>query len=170
MDTFNQHTLGNTTKDFNWRKIGKTHIEAVCGAIFGEVPYSLLNIPTRIYNVVNVLANNTFSTVRKNEFTNDKYVNIFFSHDFEHYFFKWQHENIFSFQPKIVSNIGWGTLSHKENHQGVDLKDMQLGYFESGLIFRKLLFTFDLGFMYRYGAYSNPAFKDNFTFLIGYSF
>jgi hypothetical protein len=72
------------------------------------------------------------------------------------------------FQPAIMTNIGWGTLRKPEYHSEIKIRDMHLGYFESGIIFKKcLLRVIDVGCMYRYGHYGFDKFSDNFTLTFG---
>jgi len=39
----------------------------------------------------------------------------------------------------LVTNIGFGTMKNKENHHGLGYNTMEMGYYESGIIIRKLL-------------------------------
>lgn len=152
-----------------WQRLGRTKLMLQGGAIFGEVPYSLLSSPTGTHIPdFSLYIPHTFNLIRRNEFTNDRYFSFFFSHDFKE-FYK-SHNKLFAIRPGIVTNIGWGTLKNPENHEGVTLKDMRHGYFESGIVMRKLLVGLDFGVVYRYGAYTLDKTMDNFSFIMSASF
>lgn len=154
----------------HWPLIGRTKIMLQGGCVFGEVPYSLLGSPTGTYSPnVGFSVYNTFNAMRRNEFINDRYLYLFFSHDFRKLFYQ-SGSSLYSIQPEVVTNIGWGSLSKPENHQYLELQDMRRVYFESGVILRKLLLGFDFGVIYRYGAYAFDKTIDNFSFVIGVSF
>ena len=176
---FNFNRLeGSIQQAIHWRFIGKTQIEMHGGYVFEDIPYSLLFSPTSTFlpsKTLNTTLNSftSFATMRRNEFVNDRYLTLFFSHDFKHLFGKPRVEiaRIIDFQPSIITNIGWGTLRKPENHAKIEISDMHSGYFESGIMFRKFLFrVLDFGCMYRYGHYGFEKFSDNFTvvFEIGF--
>ena len=69
-----------------------------------------------------------------------------------------------------------GNLSNKENHHNIEYKTLNLGYYESGLVIRKLLdlrvYDLGVGVLYRYGPYSfdNVSLNFAYKFSIFYSF
>ena len=156
-------------------RIGQSNIRLAGGLVDKSVPYSLLftgegsnskNLP--------LVMNNTFQTMRPYEFLSDKYFNLFYSHNFGSLLFKTP-----KFKPQflIVQNSGWGTLRNS-SYQGIDFKEKEKGYFESGLIINnilrlKYLNVFYLGFgfgtFYRYGSYSFDKTIDNFAFRLSVS-
>ena len=165
----------NIQQAIHWRLIGKTRFELHGGYVVEDIPYSLLFSPASTFlsgKNMNLTINSftSFATMRRNEFVNDQYLALFFSHDFKHLFGKpsVKVRKFIDFQPAILTNIGWGTLRKPENHSGVEVSDMHLGYFESGVMFRKLLLgRLDVGCMYRYGHYGFDTFADNFVVLLG---
>jgi hypothetical protein len=81
------------------------------------------------------------------------------------------------FSPEFVvtTNLGLGSLKHPEYHKGVFFKEMDQGYFESGLLMNSLLgmagvVEFGLGAFYRYGYYHLPKISDNFAYKVSISF
>ena len=166
---------GKIQQSIHWRLIGKTQFELCGGYVFEDIPYSLLFSPASTFlpsKTLNTTIHSftSFATMRRNEFVNDRSLSLFFSHDFNHLFGKPKEKiaKIIDFQPAIVTNIGWGTLRKPENHSGIEVSDMHLGYFESGIVLRKFLLKFlDVGYLYRYGHYGFDKFADNFTVVVG---
>jgi len=166
---------GKIQQSIHWRLLGKTQIDLCGGYLFEDIPYSLLFspastfLPSKTLNTT-IYSFTSFATMRRNEFVNDRALTLFFSHDFKYFFGKPSGKiiKIIDFQPAIVTNIGWGTLRKPENHSGIEVSDMHLGYFESGIMLRKFLMKIlDVGCMYRYGHYGFDNFADNFTVVIG---
>ena len=103
----------------------------------GNVPYSYLfngNGSNAKGNYIYV--ENTFQTMRLYEFVSDRYVNLFFSHNFGSLLFKRP-----KFQPQFVifTNVGIGTLKNKEQHSHLGFKTMEKGFYESGLLINNLV-------------------------------
>lgn len=109
-----------------------------------------------------------------NEFLSDKYLNLFYSHNFGSLLFETP-----KFKPQfvIVQNSAWGTLKNSSD-QGIDFKEKDKGYFESGLIINNILklkyinvfyIGFGIGTFYRYGYYSFDKTRDNFAFKLSVS-
>jgi hypothetical protein len=105
------------------------------------------------------------------EFVSDRYAALFFFHNFENLLSK---RNGFSPGLVLLTNIGIGSLRQPEIHAGYELKSMNKGYFESGFAVTNLLgsglTSMGIEFMYRYGPYAFPQFKDNFSLRLNYSF
>ena len=151
---------------YSWiiRYLGKSTVTLQAGYVFGDAP---------VFENFNIFANNhgfalysteSFATMQVNEFICDRFALLFFTHNFGK-FFKTKH-----FNPEFifVTNIGWGDISNVENHHGVELKSMNDGFYESGLVIDNILkiSTAKLGFgaFYRYGANSFDNVGDNFSF------
>jgi hypothetical protein len=69
----------------------------------------------------------------------------------------------------VLHNMGWGRLIRSGNHEGLELRGMPKGYYETGL-FLNDLFLIPLtginlgvggGFFFRYGPYALPGYLDN---------
>jgi hypothetical protein len=112
------------------------------------------------------------------EFLSDKYVNLFYSHNFGTLLFSTK-----KFRPQfvVIQNSGWGSLddsSDESSYQGIDFKEKDKIYLESGLIINdiiklKYLNVFYMGFgiagFYRYGYYGYDNFKDNLALKLSVS-
>ncbi|HOZ29726.1 MAG TPA: DUF5686 family protein [Bacteroidales bacterium] len=160
------------TKKIQWLHIGETHLSAVGGMVFGNVPYSYLYYGQASYSWINI--DNSFNTMRINEFVSDRFASIFVRHDFGSLIFKTK-----KWAPTLalVTAVGWGDNTRlgditEENFA----QKMDKGYFESGIQLNNLLRLsfqgYGIGIYYRYGPYTrtkpieNWAFKFNLTFVL----
>ncbi|TVQ90495.1 MAG: carboxypeptidase-like regulatory domain-containing protein [Bacteroidetes bacterium] len=112
-----------------------------------------------------------FGTMDMNEFMADRFVAIFFQHNFQSLLFRtriWQPELL------LISNLGWGSLRNTDNHIYPAFRGWEKGYFESGIAINKILpqrwirniiFGFSPGveILYRYGPYSFENHIENLT-------
>ncbi len=156
-------------------KIGQSNIRLASGLIDKSVPYSLLFTGEGSNNSnLPLIMNNTFQTMRPYEFLSDRYLNLFYSHNFGSLLFETA-----KFKPQfvIVQNSGWGTLNNA-SYQGIDFKEKDKGYLESGLIINNIIklkyinalyIGFGIGTFYRYGYYSFDKTRDNFAFKLSVS-
>jgi hypothetical protein len=167
---YNRFSLG-IEKIFLIKNIGKTKLLLEGGYLSGNVPYSFLfNGNGSNNNDSYLYVENSFQTMGLYEFVSDKYINLFFSHDFGSLLFK--HKN-FRPQPVIFTSIGYGTLRNPRQHLNIDLNTMEKGYFESGLLINNLL-RFNYyniaylglggGAFMRYGSYSSTNMEQNLTY------
>jgi len=146
---------------------GESTIKVMSGIIDGQLPISNLYNAVGTYRMVALLAPGSFGTMRTNEFFSDRYVALFLNHSFGQLLFKTG-----KFKPEInlVTNITFGTMNHQQNHHNIDFKTLENGYYESGLVIRKLLnlqiYDLGIGILYRYGSYGYIDAMDNIAFKI----
>ena len=160
------------------RSVGETFIRLTAAWTQGKVPYSQLYSTSGIggggFQWLEIPF--TFQTMRPYEFLSDKFVSLFFEHNFETLLFKYK-----NFKPEfsIVQNIGWGDLKNPELHKGFDFKTMEKGFFESGFRVDNLLrfnyFNFMYvgiggGIYYRHGAYAFPTLEENLAYRVRLKF
>jgi len=154
-------------KTFYTKYLGETNISLKAGLFAGDVPYAKLYSGGGTYRPITLRAPESFGTMRPNEFLSDRYVSLFFSHNFGSLLFKGE-----KFKPEfeLTTNIGFGSLNHPEYHLNVDINTMEKGYYESGLMINNIiklyLFNIGVGGMYRYGPYALPEFNDNVAYKI----
>jgi hypothetical protein len=154
------------TKVFKTKSLGDTRLAIIGGMVSGSVPYSKLYAGLGSYKTFTLETEQSFGTMRLNEFLSDRFAGLFIKQDFGKLLFK-PHGK---FQPEIalVHNMGLGTLSNRQHNENITYKTLEKGYFESGLlinnIFRIQLFKYGVGVMYRYGPYAYPKTIDNFAF------
>jgi hypothetical protein len=143
---------GKVSKTFISKSLGETKISFLGGLVDKPIPYTNLFNGHGSYGVFTIESENSFATMRMNEFTMDRFAAIFFQQDFGKLLFKRD-----KFQPGIViaTHAGYGELIHTENHEGIDLQTMDQGYIESGLMIKNILnqwiIGYGLGVFYRYG-------------------
>jgi Family of unknown function (DUF5686)/CarboxypepD_reg-like domain len=164
-------------KSFLLRNVGQTMIRVDAGYIDRDIPYGLLFTGEGAHDKSAwVQVKNYFQTAKPYEFLSDRYINLFFSHNFSSLLFKTK-----KFQPQIIlhQNIGWGTLAHPENHQLIGFRTKEKGFFESGLQIDDILKFNYLNFVYvgfgaalyyRYGHYSRPDISDNLALKLTMNF
>ncbi len=159
-------TEAKITKVFKTKSIGDTRVALIGGIVTSGVPYSKLYAGLSSYKPFTLEAEQSFGTMRFNEFLSDHFVALFLKQDFGKLLFKPRGK----FQPEIalVQNMGIGSLTDGRHNENITYKTMEKGYFESGIlinnIFRLQLFRYGLAVMYRYGPYAYPKTIDNFAF------
>jgi hypothetical protein len=154
-------------KDFHIPQAGVSSVEVLAGYVQGNVPYTMLYNVRATYMASwesRVAVDNTFETMRVNEFLSNRYVDVFLSHDFQSFLYRSKKFNPFL---KLVTNLGWGNLDNISSHYNFPFKIMDKGYYESGLEINNLIkipFTsLGVGAYYRYGPYAFSAPIDNFV-------
>ena len=160
------------TKVFKTGIFGNTRTALIFGLVNGSVPYSKLYAGMGSYRPFTLETEQSFGTMRFNEFLSDRFMALFLKQDFGKLLFKPRGK----FQPEvaIVQNIGLGSLTDRAPHQNIDFKTMEMGYFESGLLINNLLrvqlFRYGVGVFYRYGPYAYNKTIDNFAFKLSLQF
>ena len=159
------------SKQFKY--LGDFNFRLMAGIVLGEIPVSNLYIENGSYRDVTIYAPNSFGTMRTSEFLSDKYAALYLTHNFGNLLLDFK-----KFHPEfmVVTNITFGTLSNKQNHHNIDYNTLEMGYYESGLVIRKLLdlqlLDIGVGVLYRYGPYGYDQISKNFAykFSIFYAF
>ncbi len=158
------------SKQFKSRITGKTDVSLVAGLVTGDIPYCNLYNGHGSYKLFSIESDNSFGTMRMNEFLSDKFVSLFLKHSFGPIFYS----NKYS-KPELVlvSNIGFGTLENKASHNNIEFRTMEKGYFESGFLFNNILrqsiFGYGVGIYYRYGEYNLAKQIDNLSIKMSFN-
>ena len=153
------------TKTFVSKSLGDTKIALAGGWADRSLPYPLLYAGIGSYGIFTIESENSFATMRLNEFVSDHFANLHFQQDFGKLLF-----SSGQFQPGIVlaTSVGFGQLTYDPNHVNLDQESYEKGYYESGILLNNLLrhwfIGYGLGVFYRYGPYSLPKTIDNFAF------
>lgn len=160
------------------KNLGTTSFQLNAGMIDAVIPLTGLYAMRGIFDDdFKVASSYSFETMLPNEFFADKYVNLFFRHNFGKLLFQSA-----KFKPELllVSSVAYGSLQSAERHENFDFKTLDKGFFESGIQLNNLLrweyfykgvfFGFGAGTYYRYGAYAHDDFEDNISFKITTSF
>jgi hypothetical protein len=154
-------------KSFYIRYIGKPSVQISAGLVNTPVPCSDLYSGNGSYQAFTIFAPNSFATMRLNEFLSDRYIALYFTHDFGKLLYHGVH---FNPEPAIAFNMGFGWLKYPGHHYDIDFKTMEEGYFETGFLINHLLdvgfFSVGLGTFYRLGPYTLGKIIDNFAFKV----
>jgi len=159
---YNRYDL-KVTHSFYVKYLGRSQVEIRGGLIDGILPYCNLYNGNGSYREFTVYAPSSFSTMRMNEFLSDRYISLFYMHNFGKLLFKTP-----KFQPEflIATNIAFGLLKNNDGyHYNVDYKTLEHGYFESGVLINNMLnlriYSIGIGGFYRYGGYSLGSVWEN---------
>lgn len=107
------------------------------------------------------------------EFASDQFGYFFLTHNFGR--IAGAHSKYFRPEFEVVQNIGYGSLRNKDAHQGISIKTMEKGFYESGIMLDNIfrfkyvhLFYYGIGIgaFYRYGNYAFPETADNLAIKI----
>jgi hypothetical protein len=149
-------------------RIGQSNVCFNGGYIDRSVPYGLLFTGEGSKNSdVPFAIENSFQTMKAYEFLSDRYLNLFYSHNFGHLLFE---SKYFKPQFELSQNCSWGSLKHPEYHQGITFNQKDKVYLEAGLMIKDIVrFSYlhfahigvGAGTFYRYGHYHNPQQSDN---------
>jgi hypothetical protein len=162
---------GKVSKSFTSRKFGISKIQLTAGRVFGELPYSKLYNGHGSYKRFTLESEYSFATMRLNEFLSDQFISLYLKQDFGTLLFKteWLNPGIV-----LVTNIGFGMLSHSEKHNNLEFNTMEKGYYESGILINNLIkasfFGYGFGIFYRFGPYSFSRTSDNFAYKLTLKF
>ncbi len=157
------------------KSIGDFYVQFAAGYIDGRVPLGDMFAGRGNYQLVGLYSENSFQTMRLNEFYSDKYVAAFIQQDLKSLLVRGK-----KFQPKplLVFNMALGEMSNTNLHRDFDFKIPTRGYYETGVIVYDIItkqylgvarFGLGGGAFYRLGAYSfsqpikNLAIKAQFT-------
>jgi hypothetical protein len=158
-------------KSFYTKYLGTTGFALKGGFIDRAIPATDLYNGNGSYRFFTLFAANSFATMRMNEFLSDRYVALYFTHNFGKLLKRWE-----KFQPEflISTNATFGWLKYDENHLGMNYKTMENGYYESGFLINNLfnlrIYSLGIGAFYRWGPYSYPLFKDNIALKVSITF
>jgi hypothetical protein len=150
-------------KTFRLRMLGDLSIRAMGGMAEANAPYAFLyNLRGTFSTRAPIATQNTFETMRPNEFLADRYVALHVRHSFGNLLFK---REKFRPVPVVVANAAWGALDKPEVHDGFTFSELNSGYYEAGLQIDNLLrsgfSSFGVGAFYRLGPNAFPDPLDN---------
>ena len=155
----------------NIKFLGYLTLQLEGGFVDNPVPYSLMFSPRPSFNPsFSVIVRNTFQTMRFNEFASNRYAALYIRHNFGPLLIR---SEWFKPEFRFYQGIAIGAFDNPELHQGIPLKSLEEGYFESGIDFANLLrfnilnvgyLGFGVGVFYRYGPYALENNRDNWAF------
>ncbi|MBN2680880.1 MAG: carboxypeptidase-like regulatory domain-containing protein [Bacteroidales bacterium] len=150
---------------------GKLMMQIEGGLLDKPAPRSLAFVGKGSYSGdFPVDVDNSFATMRMNEFLSDRFAYLFLKYDFGKLF------KIGKFAPSfsIAQNSGIAETRFAEYHQNYSFSTMEKGYYESGLIISNLIkfnnVGYGVGVYYRYGPYEFMAPKNNFAYRLTFGY
>ncbi len=142
------------------------------GVVFGDAPISHLYNATPNYTFKNpwlkrvtFAGHNGFETMRYNEFISDKYAMLQVKHKFNK---RLKISKKLRPQISLITRGALGTIKNPLYHTGINFKNMEKGYFESGFEMNQLYKGFGLSSFYRFGAYQNIEWSNNLAVKLTY--
>jgi hypothetical protein len=158
-------------KSFYTKYLGKTSLAFKGGFVDKPIPATDLYNGNGSYRFFTIYAPNSFVAMRMNEFLSDRYVALYFTHNFGKLLKRWK-----KFEPEflISTNATFGWLKYNENHLNINYKTLDKGYYESGFLINNLLnlriYSLGVGAYYRWGPYSYSRFEDNVALKVSITF
>ena len=158
-------------KSFYTKYLGETSVVLKAGYVDGDLPYCNLFNGNGSYRVFTIYAPSSFATMHMNEFISNRYIAGYFTHNFGKLLFRGE-----KFKPEfaVATNIAFGNLDNASDHRNVNIKTLQLGYYESGLLINNILnlrlYYLGVGAFYRWGPYTYSQSFENFAFKLTFIF
>jgi hypothetical protein len=163
-------------QNFKTFGLGKTGIQLTGGITSGNAPYFKLYNGKGSLRQPSIVIHNSFETMRYNEFLSDKYLSLFFSHDFGKIYLVRK----LNINPSLMflHNIGFGSLKNPEEHKGLVFSTMEKGYYETGLFLDNIIVIpigslktgVGTGLFLRYGPNALPDLDNNVVFKLSTNF
>ncbi len=158
-------------ESFYTKYLGMTSLEIHAGYINGDLPYCNLYNGNGSYRVFTIYAPGSFATMRMNEFLSNRYVALYFNHNFGTLLLR---TRFFSPEIVVATNIAFGDLNNPEQHHDVEFNTLEKGYYESGVLLHGLLdlrlYKVGAGVFYRYGPYGFDVPAHNFAYKVSVVF
>lgn len=153
-------------------KEGQTEIVCLGGIVKGNVPICNLYNGHGSYDKFFFDVENSFATMRINEFFSSEFVSLFMRQKIGTIIVD---KPFFHPELVLVTNIGYGKLANPSLHLPEMLMDYHKGYFESGILINKIfdqggLLNYGFGIYYRYGPYGFNRIADNFGYKLTVGF
>jgi hypothetical protein len=156
-------------KKFRIRLLGTLNVRLLGGMAGPDAPMPFLyNLRgTNANSDLLLSADNTFETMRPNEFLADRFATLHVRHSFGNLLFKTKR---FKPVPVLLTSVAVGDLKNPQNHRGLVFRGMEHAYIESGLRIDGIFMGLGAGVFYRYGIYALPDQADNFVVKLSASF
>lgn len=152
------------SKTFVTKTFGKNTSSIVAGMADKSLPLNMLYNGHGSFDGFTFDAENSFATMRMNEFYSDAFASWYFRQNFESLLFK---KGKFKPEIALAFNAGYGRMNHSGYHQGITFRTMEKGFYETGVVINNLLRQKFLGYgfavYYRLGPYQFLKTIDNFA-------
>lgn len=159
------------SKTFSTNRFGKTNITFVSGKADQSLPIGLLYNGHGNYSGFSIDSENSFGTMRMNEFYSSEFASAFFRQNFENLLFK---KGNFKPEISLAFNAGYGKMNYPLAHNGIEFKTLEKGYYETGIIIDKIinqkLFGYGFAVYYRLGPYAFARTSENFSYKLAFRY
>lgn len=163
--TYNRFDI-RIQKTFHLLDLGKFSASLVAGGVDRSIPYSLLYNGRGAYRNFAPLSDETFLTMRTNEFQHSQFASVFLRHNFERIRVG---KGKFALQPAIKGAAILGKAMDLERYEYTP-NAAEKGYYEAGIELNQLMkvntLALGLGMNYRMGAYAFAKSADNFAYVM----
>jgi hypothetical protein len=153
-------------KTFRFLGFGKLSVSCVAGGVDRAIPYSLLYNSRGAHRNFAPLSDETFITMRTNEFQHSRFAAAFVRHAFESIRIG---KGTFEIQPAVKGSAIIGKAMQLERYD-YPPNAAEKGYYEFGMELNKLMkvntLSLGLGMSYRIGAYAFAVPADNFAYVM----
>ncbi len=153
-------------KTFRFFDHGKLSASIVMGVVDKAVPYSLLYNGRGAFRNFAPMSNETFLTMKTNEFQHSRFASVFVRHIFESIPLG---RRKFSIQPAIKGSAIIGNASDIVRYE-YKPNAANRGYYEAGMELNQLMklntLSLGVGMSYRMGPYAFPRSADNFAYVM----
>ena len=153
---------------FPIRRLGEMSYRIEAGWSSTDISLHKLFIPNGLGNGIQLFDfENTFQTMQVYEFLSDRFVYLFWEHNFGTISKK---NKLIQPEIAIMQNIAYGTLKHPEYHYNTSFSTLEKGFFESGIALNNIVRVNYFNFAYiglgwasylRYGKNSSEIFEQN---------
>lgn len=163
--TYNRFDI-RIQKTFHLLDLGKFSASLVAGGVDRAIPYSLLYNGRGAYRNFAPLSDETFLTMRTNEFQHSQFASVFLRHNFERILVG---KGKFTMQPAIKGAAILGKAMDLGRYEYTP-NAAEKGYYEAGIELNQLMkvntLALGLGMNYRMGAYAFAKSADNFAYVM----
>ncbi len=152
-------------KSFCIKPLGKSQVTVVAGLADGNVPLTNLYNGHGSYGRFSVAAENSFATMRMDEFFSSEFASLYFMQNFGKIV---QGNSFFAPELCFATNVGYGRMKNPQFHQQFTFNTLEKGYYESGILVINLvklgITGYGAGVFYRYGPYTYARIASNFGY------
>ncbi len=149
---------------------GNLNVVLMAGLVEENLPLPFLFNGHGSFAPFTLDAPNSFATMHPQEFYHNRFAFLFLKHNFGKIF---RSEGIFQPELEIAYNMGIGRLDYPDSHMNKNMKSMDPGYLESGILIPKILHqhfsSYGIGFFYRHGPHAFSNFMDNMAIRLVFS-
>jgi len=170
------YTKLNAKVEYTYKnaRFGESYFNFSAGKTWGDLPYPYLynGRGAKVSATTPLIwTANHFNTMGLYEFASDQYLNLFLTQNFQRRLIPTQ-SNWFRPEVSVTQGFAMGSLRNPENHKGIELKTLEKGYLESGVLIDNLVrikvskifyLGGGIGAFYRWGPNRLQDPQDNWT-------